>query len=362
MYLGEDEILECFIGDSAITEAYLGEDLVFSSGPFSGLKLSPRDIEFMAATASAGTTAKLYVKSSEPWTLTTDADWFSMSPLTGVGTSNKEEVTITIISAPTADTTNVISCTTTSFSASSEIVFKLGYGIPDNEIWYATIDGTRITSLNRFEVYNKQGVKMANAACDFSTYGKLVFNSDIGNVVGGSYEVNNGWNKLVELGLPEMDPSMCVANHFGFGYTSGELPYWTRVYGDYPYIDENEIMAWASDGGGLIIAKGKTGEVIIPEGVRTITAYNMNKSKFSSIVFPTTLTGMTGLADGRAIDHYAMEDMVNLTSIKYKTMTAPSVSSAAFNRTNGSGIAYYPEGGTGTYVKPTNFTYQTYQL
>lgn len=362
MYLGEDEILECFIGDSGITEAYLGEDLVFSSGPFSGLKLSPRQIEFKSATASTGTTAKLYVKSSEPWTLTTTADWFSLSPLTGVGTSNKEEVTITIISAPTADTTNVISCTTTSFSASSEVIFKTSYGIPANEIWYATYDGSRITRLNSWKVYNKNGRQMNNSSCNFNTYGKLIFTSDIGAVGGDMSSVNYGWSQLTELGLPEMDTSLCVgAKDFGFRYIQNDMPYWTRVYGDYPYIDDTETMAWGADGCGLLIARGKTGELVIPEGSIATNAYALCRSKFSSVVLPSTFVGgVSGYNNGDALGAYMFEDMTNLTSIKYKSMTAPSAGSSPFSRVYQSGTVYYPVGGTGDYPKPTNFTYQTY--
>lgn len=362
MYLGNDEIFECYIGTDAITEAYLGEELVFSSGPFSGLKLSPREMTFRSTTADTGTTAKLYVKSSEDWTLTTAADWFSLSPSTGVGNSEKTEITLTITSVPSAETTNVISCTTTSFSASSEVIFKTSYGIPANEIWYATYDGSsRITSLNNWQVYNKNGTRMKNNVCDFSTYGKLVFNSDIGYVAGDMSAVNNGWNQLTELGLPAMEPSMCIAaNDFGFRYIQSEMPYWTRVYGDYPYIDETETMAWGSNGGGTLIARGKNGALVIPEGVKEIGAYGLCKSKFSSLEFPTSFTGVTGWQDNNAFGQYCLEDMTLLASMKYKSMTAPPAYGNSFSRVNQNGTCYYPIGGTGTYPKPTNFTYQTY--
>ena len=365
MNLGLDEILECYIGADSIIEAYLGEDLVFSSGPFAGLKLSPKEISFRASVISAGTTAKLYVKSSEPWTLTTDASWFTLSPLTGVGTSDKEEVTITVTSVPTANTTsitNVISCTTANYSASTNVMLRFNYGIPANEIWYVTNNSSYITSLNRWKVYNKNGTQMTNANCNFGTYGKLIFNADIGAVGGDIYEVNNGWNQIVELGLPEMDTSLCGAGKdFGMRYIINEMPYWTRVYGDYPYIDETETMAWGADGCGLLVARGKTGELVMPEGPVASNAYTLNKSKFSSVVLPSTFVGgVSGYNNGQALGAYMFEDCTSLTSIKYKTMAAPTYGSSPFSRVNQSGTAYYPAGGTGTYPKPTNFTYQTY--
>lgn len=354
MYLGGDEISEFYLGGDVINEMYLGDTLVYSSGPFQGLKLVPSLLTLKSALIETGSTAKISVKSSENWTLSTDADWFTISPSTGTGTGEKEEVTITVTSIPSAETTSVISCTTANYSASTEVYYKLGYGIPANEIWYATIDGTRITSLNNWQVYDMNNV-LINSQCDFSTYGKLVFNSDIGCVKDSIYQTGNGWQKLTELGLPEMSPTLCVgSNSFGCYYLSGDLPYWTRVYGDYPNINEEETMAWGMDGKGGIVVRGDTGTLVIPEGVTEIFTYEFSRAKFSSLEFPTTITRFY---------NWTFEDMSNVSSIKYNNLTAPSSVGSAWNRVNGQGIAYRPVNGINyetAGLKPQNFTWQTY--
>lgn len=360
MNLGNDEILECFIGADPIIEAYLGEDLVFSTGPFAGLKLTPKNIELKSAKTSVGSTFSIFVKSSEDWTLTTDSDWFSLSPTTGLGTSEKTEVTLTVTSIPTAETLSTISATTANFSASTSVLFKLGYGIPDNEIWYTTFNEQPITSLNRWSVYDDNKVKMTP---NFSTYGKFVFPRKVAYVAGDLNQTNNNWVNLVDLGLPEMTPSLCIgSNDFGMRYMNANMNYFTRVYGDYQYIDDDEVMAWASDGCGVIVARGKTGELVVPEGVKAIPYYGLSRVKFSSIVFPLSLTGVSEYNNGLALADYACEDASQLTSIKYQTMQAPSIGNNAFNRVNTTGVVYYPAGGTGyaNIPKPTNFTLQSY--
>lgn len=365
LYLGGDEITEIYLGADSISEAYLGEDLVYSSGPFVGLKLIPKEMTLKSRQVSVGTTAKINVKSSESWSLSTAADWFTLSPTTGTGTGNKEEVMLTVTSIPTAETTSVISCTTANFSASTEIVYQIGYGIPANEIWYATTDSSKITSLNRWSVYSTGGTKMTTF--DSSTYGKLVFPNPIGYVAGDLYNTTGGWRNLTELGLPAMVPAMCTgANDFGLKYIDNAMTAWTRVYGDYEYIDATETMAWGSDGGGCIVARGKTGAFVVPEGFRGGGAYAFARSQFSSLEFPTTFVGgVTGLNNGAAIGGFMFEDMANLTSIKYKSTTPPTAwGNNGWNRVNSNGIAYYPEGVTAytttNWIKPNNFTWQSY--
>jgi len=361
MYLGEDEILECYLGTDAIAEAYLGEELVFSTGPFVGLKFKPDSI--ILRRAETGDTGSLWVKSSEDWTLSTNASWFTISPTSGLGTGEKAVITVTVTDVPTGDTSDSISCITQNYSASTVVNYLTGYSIPANEIWYATENGQPITSLNRWNVYDKSGVKMASSVVSFSTYGKFVFPRDIGYVAGNTYETNNNWVNLVELGLPEMDPTLCISsNDFGFSYCNNYLPYWRRVYGDYQYINKEETMAWGSDGGGVLVAKGVTGKLVLPEGLREISAYGLDRVSFSEIEFPTTFTGITGLQQGIPLGQYALEDARYLTSIKYKTMTAPNTFTNSFSRVNQQGTAYYPTGATGygNNHKPTNFTWDTY--
>jgi hypothetical protein len=306
----------------------------------------------------------LSVKSSEDWSLTTDADWFTLSPTTGLGTGNKEVITLTVTSIPSAETINTITCTSANYSASTSTVLNMTYGIPANEIWYATTDQSRITSINNWRVYDKSNVQMNRSDVDYTTYGKWVFPRDIGYVAGDPNQTTNGWLNLTELGLPEMEPSMCIgANDFGFRYINQPLTAWTRVYGDYEYINDEETMAWGSDGCGNITARGNSGTLTIPEGVKALGAYGLNYSKWEHIIFPTTFVGgVSSYNDGNALGQYCCENMSNLQSVKYQTLVAPSVYANCWNYIRQSGTVYYPEGGTGygAYHKPNNFTFQTY--
>lgn len=364
LYLGGDEITEIYLGEDSISEAYLGDVLVFSTGPFVGLRLSPKDMVFKNRSINTGDTFNLSVKSSEDWSLTTDADWFTLSPTTGLGTSEKTIITLTVTSKPSAETTNTITCTSANYSASTSTLFKMGYGIPANEIWYATSNGNRIASLNSWRVYDKSGNQMGNASVDLTTYGKMVFSNDIGYVAGDPYQVNNGWSNLTELGLPEMEPSMCTGtNDFGFRYIAQPLTAWTRVYGDYEYINDEETMAWGSDGCGSIISRGNSGTLTIPEGVKALGAYAINHSKWEHIILPTTFVGgVSSYNAGAAGGQHCFENMANLQTVKYQTLVAPPMYSNCWTFISQSGIVYCPAGGTGygDYHRPINFTFQTY--
>lgn len=110
-YLGYNEVTEVYLGDNAINEAYLGDILVFSTGPFVGLKVTPKTVNFAAATLSA----TIRIKSSEAWSMTLPA-WISASQTTGdTGTTS-----VTLTATPqTGDTADTITVSTANFSASA---------------------------------------------------------------------------------------------------------------------------------------------------------------------------------------------------------------------------------------------------
>lgn len=121
-------LYNCFLGDTEgtfylggleVSNMYLGEIEVYSSGPYIGLKLTPSTISFRA---DSGLTQTLKVKSSEAWTLAlpNDATWLSASTLSGV--SGETTVTLSTTEENTGDTrTVVITATTTSFSATCTV-------------------------------------------------------------------------------------------------------------------------------------------------------------------------------------------------------------------------------------------------
>ena len=133
MYLGEDTIYEFYLGGDPISEMYLGEVLVYSSGPFVGLKTSPKRVGFTKNDLSA----TLKIKSSESWSLTAPA-WVTASPTTG---DTGETVVTLTTTVQTADTSSTISIVSSSFSASVEVSYK-NYVNPvaDNEMWYTSLN------------------------------------------------------------------------------------------------------------------------------------------------------------------------------------------------------------------------------
>ena len=114
-YLGSEEVQGIFLGIDEVPEMYLGTDLVYQSGPFQGIKLSPRDISFNAASLSS----QLKVKSSEAWSMTLPA-WISASQTTG--DSGETIVTMTA-TTQTATTTGTVSVTTANYSASADVTY-----------------------------------------------------------------------------------------------------------------------------------------------------------------------------------------------------------------------------------------------
>lgn len=116
MNLGNNEILECYVGTDAIIEGYLGTELVFSSGPFQGLKITPNRVAF----TDVSLTASVKIKSSEAWTMTLPS-WVSADATTG---DTGETIVALTATAQTAATTDTISVTTANYSASATASFN----------------------------------------------------------------------------------------------------------------------------------------------------------------------------------------------------------------------------------------------
>ena len=143
VYLGAEECAEMYLGVSGVTEAYLGEDLVFSSGPFAGLKTSPRMINF----SRNSLTANLKVKSSEPWSMTIPS-WITASTLTGDTGETIVNLATTELSATTTDDINI---TTANFSASVNVTYLYAYW---EYITSANYDRTKPITKIRFHMNN----------------------------------------------------------------------------------------------------------------------------------------------------------------------------------------------------------------
>lgn len=119
LFVGTENVEGMMIGGQSVEAIYLGTEVVYSPGPFVGLKVKPSEINFAK---ESGLTYSLKIKSSEAWTLAlpNDATWLSASTLSGV--SGETTVTLSTTEENTGDTrTAVITATTASFSATCTV-------------------------------------------------------------------------------------------------------------------------------------------------------------------------------------------------------------------------------------------------
>ena len=136
-YLGTDEISEMFLGLDGILEAYLGDVLVFSSGPFMGLKLIPSSVDFHSESMSATTK----VKSSEPWQITSNPSWITASPTSG---DSGETIVSFVSDELSAATSGSVVFESASYSASLKTTF--------NTVQF--VDAVRMSTAPNWNQYN----------------------------------------------------------------------------------------------------------------------------------------------------------------------------------------------------------------
>lgn len=131
LQIGQDTIDTFYIGDLQIEALYMGEEQIYSQGPFVGLKVSPQSLRLNNAT----NTANITIRSSENWTITDDSGgWLSYSTTTG-GTG-KTVVTVTAATTQ-AERTATITVTSANYSATVGVTDKARlYMVPNDEIWY----------------------------------------------------------------------------------------------------------------------------------------------------------------------------------------------------------------------------------
>lgn len=181
VYLGGTEISELYLGNTAITEAYLGTVLVYSSGPFTGLKITPSSLSFNGSSLEK----TINVKSSESWTLTLPS-WLTADTLTGDTGETVVSLTATTLSTGTTDT---IYATSANYSASAECKFFIYQQVP---YIHSTIMGNEAqqyltTSIyptltlsgrvsGQFRGYNQGGVYIGTANNDNRDWRLFVLN------------------------------------------------------------------------------------------------------------------------------------------------------------------------------------------
>ena len=87
IFLGNSVVDTLYKGDKQIEAIYKGEYQIYSLGEFAGLRIT-KNLKF----GIGGGKANLSLKSSEDWTLATDAEWLHLSSTGGTAGNYKIEV------------------------------------------------------------------------------------------------------------------------------------------------------------------------------------------------------------------------------------------------------------------------------
>lgn len=157
IYLGDNNLLSntIFLGDNAVNTIYLGEEIIYSNGPFVGLKASPQSLAFN----NISTTANITIRSSENWTITDDSGgWLSYSTTTG-GTG-KTVVSVTA-STTQAERTATITLTSANYTATVGVTQK---PVVYRDL-YVTGTANIVTDFNPYTFYTQNNNYMKIVLC-----------------------------------------------------------------------------------------------------------------------------------------------------------------------------------------------------
>lgn len=122
-----------YMGDTAVEAMYLGDELVFSPGVFTGIKLSPRHFEFNYT----GGTGTLKVTATTGWTLSYDSNYVSVSQASGASGETQVQVTAGTNSTQ-ADIDSFITAVTTDqlYSATTDVKIRWNNPFPNKPFMY----------------------------------------------------------------------------------------------------------------------------------------------------------------------------------------------------------------------------------
>lgn len=179
IYLGDNNLLSntIYLGDNAVNTIYLGEEIIYSNGPFVGLKAAPQSLTL----TNLANTANITIRSSEDWTITDDSGgWLSYSTTTG--TTGKTVVTVTA-STTQAERTATITVTSANYSATVGVSDKARlYLVPNDEIWYHQTGNNPIYPMRD---YNQGNTWWVETDMTTSCY-----------IISNTYDSNDGWWKI----------------------------------------------------------------------------------------------------------------------------------------------------------------------
>ena len=112
--LGDTSISGIRLGDAVIGTVYLGDTVVYSSGPFIGIKMSPKTMSF---TETGGTKSVKVTSSEDNWTLSYDNSVLTCTPSTGMS----GETIVTVTAAQNTGSTDINTQITASVSTYSAV-------------------------------------------------------------------------------------------------------------------------------------------------------------------------------------------------------------------------------------------------
>lgn len=250
IYLGDNEPT-IYLGDVEPI-IMLGDEQVYPTGPFIGLRIT-NSLSF----SSTVLTGSLRIKSSEAWTLTTDANWLSFSETTGNPTNN---TTVTVSATTQSETTTAyITATTANYTATCECTY-----VAVSWIWVTTsIDRSKPITKCRFYMGNIPSGTAALGATEgafgeypnVNTDGYFIGNLDqatVGygryhkfNMVYGGGKYTNSWahNSTTEYNITSLTRVDTNVYEWDFGGTL----YWNGVeaYTTSPiYLNGNLIQVY----------------------------------------------------------------------------------------------------------------------
>ena len=329
LYLGDEQLPTSnvlYLGEEAVNTIYLGEDVVYSSGPFVGLKASPKTLDLN----NLNPTANITIRSSEDWTITDDSGgWLSYSTTTG--TTGKTVVTVTA-STTQAERTATITVTSANYSATVGVTDK-ALIMPLDEVWYKTTNNTNERPRSGTYYIDANGNQLTYTETFDSVSGlwKMKFNGNVYGNKGPLYYNSN--NKLVELWLPYgyVRPD----DIFIYGQSNFE-----KFKGDSQAIVDNGnavvCLVDYADLQNYVIqaAKNVNATITIPEGVVGIMAYAFHKTTATTVNLPSTITD---------IGVYSLESSVITTMNCYAT-TCPTVKPNTWLFVYNNGTLHYPTG------------------
>lgn len=148
--IGANAIAGGYVGAIKLATAYIGEQQIWSSGPFTGLTFTSSKT-FLAS----GGTNTLRVKAGADWTITNNADWISLSQISGGTGVTEITITVSNYTSTAENRTAIITASTANVTKYCTVTQNKVYtGPANNEIWYTTTGGTVLSYTSKARAFD----------------------------------------------------------------------------------------------------------------------------------------------------------------------------------------------------------------